>query len=67
MGENQLSKYESDLLFVVGICPDCEQASVPANMQANAFANIVCVKCGSKFYVYPPLFAERRGGAHGTS
>ena len=65
--DNQLSKYERDLLFIIGICPDCEAVSVPVDLREGVFANIACVNCGNKFYVYPPLYAERRGGAHGTT
>jgi len=65
--DNQLTKYECDLLFIVGICPDCEAPGVPGNLRACAFTDVVCVNCGSKFYVYPPTYAERRGGAHETA
>jgi hypothetical protein len=64
---NQLSKYERDLLFTLKVCPDCKDDSgFLEGPHGGCSVNIMCEKCGSKFNVCPPLFAERIGGAHGT-
>lgn len=65
--EKQLNKYERDLMFILGICPDCiEQTFFGKDFKAGSFQNIACKNCGAEFSIMPPLYAERIGGACGT-
>lgn len=67
MANNQLSKYECDLLFIMKICPDCGEAAFDDGLENGCVARVTCKSCGSLIRVLPPLFAERIGGANGAA
>ena len=54
-----LSAREKELLLKEQSCPDCGGVTFYKGPEAGLSTNIKCFKCGSKFNVCPPIFAER--------
>ena len=54
-----LSDREKELLLKEQSCPDCGGMTFYKGPEAGLSTNIKCFKCGSKFNVCPPVFAER--------
>lgn len=44
--------------FVI-VCPDCGSEDFLKGPEGGMCTNIKCSRCGSKFNVCPPIFAER--------
>lgn len=58
-GVTELTIREKALLLEEQSCPDCGSMTFYKGPEGGLSTNIKCFKCGSKYNVCPPYFAER--------
>jgi len=58
-GKGLITLQEKQILLEHQICPDCGSTTFYVGPKGGQLENIKCVKCGSKFNICPPFFAER--------